>query len=176
MAKKTKDQRRAEKTSRIATRGAKRAAGREVRKEQRTERLAARKGISTEQAGQLQANRKQRFKEFAAGGTENITTGRLRFSSDPSGESTPAGGTDPASVAKNDANAAFSKGASDAQASLDRLGGMQDEVTGRGGRAYNKSLTGSVDIGSAEIDPSGFSDKTLKDSGYKSRGSGAYGS
>lgn len=182
MPRKSKDQKRAAKTSRIATRGAKRAANREVRKETRTERLAARKGISTDQAKQLQQNRKTRFKEFAAGGTENITTGRLRFGDGPSK-------TDPSAPKAEDTAATANKafGGNDAQIktpevfnsgltadqfSKDRLGMGQDPMTGRGGKAYNAS----VEVGDVEIDPTGFSSKTLSDSGYKPKGGGAYGS
>ncbi len=139
-----------------AERGTARREKREQRKTDRTQRIADRKGITTEQAGRLQENRRTRFKEFVAGGTENITTGRLRFSSDPSGESTPTSGTDPHAVENN--------------AAPDRQGAMQDEVTGRGGKAYN---VGSVEVGEGDF---GVSPDTGTDFSRKAKGGGAYSS
>ena len=170
MARKTRDQRVEARRKKIEKRGFKRAAGREVRREERTERLAARKGISTDQAKRLQANRKQRFKEFASGGLENITTGRLRFRD---GESS---GPDAPSLSDTaaTANKAFGDAGSAASAKLsaDNLGMMQDELTGRGGTLYNRpgaGGTGSVEVGQHEIGPdSGFKKKTLGASGYGS--------
>ena len=169
-----------ERNSKRAVRGAGRAAAKEVRKERRTERLAARKGISTDQASQLQANRKQRFKEFASGGTENITTGRLRFGDGDGGVAgSAATGGGSASDTSSDQNAKLqAQNVANKQLTQDRLGGAQDELTGRGGSVYNRGAgsTGSVEVGNVKIGDAGFSDETLTDSGYtsKSRGGGAY--
>ena len=50
-----------EKTAKIAARGKARAEKRAARKTQRTERLAGRKNITTDQAKQLQENRRTRY-------------------------------------------------------------------------------------------------------------------
>lgn len=128
MPRKTRDQRVEARRKRIEARGFKRAAARDVRKEERTERLAARKGLTTDQASRLQENRRQRFREFAAGGTENITTGRLRFSSDPSGESNPAGQAGAMDVERNQANATLAR---QAQATAADRASMLDGVVAR---------------------------------------------
>ncbi len=101
------------------------------RKTRRTENLAARKGITTEQAGDLQANRKTRLKEALTGGLENITTGRLRFD----GEDSATSPTPPADTS------------SSVGGDTDRLGSLQDETVGRGGKSYNRSRgSGAYDV------------------------------
>ena len=168
-----------EKTAKIAARGKARAEKRAARKTQRTERLAGRKNITTDQAKQLQENRRTRFREFAAGGTENITTGRLRFSSDPSGESTPDSSAGPSDVKKNAAPKVtntpdFSVNyGSITQDTTDRLGNFQDRAIGRGGNAYS---AGTVEVGDVTLEGNQFSEDTLKKSGYKPRGAGGYAS
>lgn len=144
-------------------RGSARREKKQNRAKKRTANLAARKGISNDQAKDLQANRSQRWKEFASGGTENITTGRLRFGEGGGGESTNA------SLNPTETAPEAGGGVGTTSITPDRAGTNDAPQTGRGGKTY----TPSVEIG--EVSMGGdFSDETLKESGYKPKGGGAY--
>ena len=174
-----------EKTRRIAARGKARAEKRAARKTQRTERLAARKNITTSQAKRLQENRRVRFREFASGGTENITTGRLRFSSDPSGESTPAGATTPTDVAANDREKARSAFGS-SKPTIDQQGIFGTNLRASdfrtqaldtpGMRDMNRGRTASVDVGEHGLGDIGLSDEKFEGFSKRARGAAGYGS
>ena len=166
------------KTKKIAARGKARAEKRAARKEQRTERLAGRKNITTDQAKRLQANRRQRFKEFASGGTENITTGRLRFKEGDGGiagsEATGGGTADNSSTAVNArANAAFAAN----KPKIDQQGIFGTNLTASDFRttplgstdmlAKNRAKTAAVDVGEHELgSDSGYSKKARGAAGY----------
>lgn len=174
------------KTERIAARGKARAEKRAARKTERTERLAARKNITTDQAKRLQANRRTRFKEFASGGTENITTGRLRFSGDPSGESTPAGGASDAAANEANSRAAAASAFSAAKPKIDQTGIFGTNLTASdfrtqaldtpGMRDANRGRTASVDVGEHGLGDIGLSDEKFSGFSKKTRGAAGYGS
>lgn len=125
------------KLDKISARREKRAANKATRKDNRTKKLAARKGISESQAKDLQANRKQRFQEFAQGGLEGIKTGRLRFN-------------DSSSL---DAKADAEQGAKNLGASI--------EGSASGLNNVNTNLSGGAGIGGSIADRSGTMDTSL---------------
>ena len=73
-----------EKLDKIAARGKKRRAKKETRQTNRTKKLAARKGITEEQASDIKANRKQRRLEkfqTAIGARQGVTTAKIDLQS-----------------------------------------------------------------------------------------------
>ena len=73
-----------EKLDKIAARGEKRRAKKETRQTNRTKKLAARQGITEEQAADIKANRKQRRLEkfqTAIGTRQGVTTAKIDLQS-----------------------------------------------------------------------------------------------